>query len=204
MIRQFHLLLFFSLSLAVFVLTGCVTVPQGYTPSAKLEKNVSSRKYDVTYSLSYASDGDSSVGRASESRLREIIGDRLRKSGYFSHVTYKNPEEKSPYHIHFIAHYSMLPVDEAAVHGMLIGYTFLLIPSWVNMYLDLSAILMHENQKIYSSSTSENLRCFIWLPLAPLGILWNNWIAWTVQEKKCVNYVLNDLTEFQRTYFQKQ
>lgn len=183
------------------MLTGCITVPQNYTPSTKLTKNTSLNRYDVSYSLSYASDGDESPGRASESRIREIIENKLKDCDYFSSVTYKNLTEKSRYHFHFIVHYSMCPVDESEAHGYFAGCTLFLIPTWQNMYLDVSAIILHNNKKIYSTSTSENLRCYIWLPLAPLGMIWNNWISWTVQEKKCINYLLNDITDFQKTNF---
>ena len=190
---------FFVLLVSIF--TGCVTVPQYYTPSAKLARNLSSKQYDITFSLTYASDADESIGRAYEARLRAISEERLKKCGYFSTVTYKNPAEKGRYHIHFIAHYSMCPVNESEALGFFIGYTLSLIPTWQNMYIDLSAILMQNDKKIYSTSTSENLRCYIWLPLAPFGLLWNNWLAWTVQEKNCVDYLLNNLTEFQNSHF---
>ena len=189
---------FFILICSSFLfLNGCVTVPQSYTPSTSLNKNTCHDKYDISYSLSYISDGDVSIGRASESRMREIIEKQLKQSNYFSSVTYQDPAEKSRYHIHFIAHYSMCPVNESAEHGLLVGYTFCLIPTWQNMYLDLSAVLIRDNRKIYSVSTSENLRCYIWLPLAPFGLIWNNWISWTVQEKKCINYLLNNIIDFQ-------
>lgn len=189
---------FFILICSSFLfLNGCVTVPQSYTPSTSLNINTCHDKYDISYSLSYISDGDVSTGRASESRMREIIEKQLKQSNYFSNVTYKDPAEKSHYHIHFIAHYSMCPVDESTEHGYFAGDTLFLIPTWQNMYLDLSAFLIRDNRKVYSVSTSENLRCYIWLPLAPFGLIWNNWISWTVQEKKCVNYLLNSITDFQ-------
>ena len=48
----------------------------------------------------------------------------------------------------------MCPVNESAALGFFIGYTLSLIPTWQNMYIDLSAILMQNDKKIYSTSTS--------------------------------------------------
>ena len=184
--------IFFTIFMGITVVfTGCLCVPQYYTPSVRLERNISSNKYDISFSLSYLSDGDESIGRASEARLKEIIENKLIDSGFFSSVTYRIPSEKTRYHVHFIAHYSMCPANESVAHGLFVFSTYYLIPSWQNMYLDLSAILMYDNKKIYSISTSENLRCYIWLPLTPICLIWNNWLAWTVQEKNCVNYLLN-------------
>lgn len=196
-----HLFFSFLFSLGMLFLTGCLTLPRGYTPSAKLMKNVTSQKYDVTYSLSYIADGDVAEGSASEAQLRKFIEKGLKNSGCFSTVSYKNPGEMSGYHIHFIAHYSSLPVNEATIFDMTLGYTLFLIPCWQSTYLDLSAVLMYEKKKVHSCSTSEELRTYFWLPLAPLGVLWNDWIAWTVQEKNSINFVLNDLTSFQESFF---
>ena len=83
---------FFILIYSSFLfLNGCVTVPQSYTPSTSLNINTCHDKYDISYSLSYISDGDVSTGRASESRMREIIEKQLKQSNYFSNVTYKDP-----------------------------------------------------------------------------------------------------------------
>lgn len=193
---------FLTVVISLF-LTGCISISQHYTPSTKLEKNLSSNKYDISYSLSYIVDGTEIIGQASEPQLRKIIEEKLMQSGYFSSVTYKLPNEKSRYHIYFNAHYSACTEAENMEHALLVGYTLCVIPSWQNSYLDLSAILTYDNMKIYSISTSENMRCFIWLPLVPFGLIWNDWLAWRTQEKKCINYLLNNITNFQENYFKQ-
>lgn len=186
------------LLLGALMLSGCICVPQYYTPSAKLrvdKSGVDSPRYDVTYSMSYYTDGDKSIGRAEEGRFRELIGEKLRATKHFGSVMYKPVDERSPYHIHFIIRYSMNDILDSPAQSMLLGYSLGLLPSWQDMYLDMSAIVIVNDTKVYSTVAAENLRCYIWLPLLPFGMIWNNWLAWTVQEKNGVNFILNDIIE---------
>ncbi len=185
----------------IILLQGCMIVPQGYTPSTSLlkHKNIAaSSKYDVTFSVEYISDGDQSIGRASNVQIIEIIKEKLIDSNAFTQVSYVDLAGKSKYHIHFIVHYSMVSAGESAKHGLLIGYTFCTIPTWQSMPIDISAKIYLKDKVIHSIATAEVLRCYIWLPLLPVCLVWNNWWAWTTQEKKCVNYIVNDLTNFQK------
>lgn len=194
-------LLLFSVSLMV-ILSGCLLVPSGYTPAVEFAKNSKIKKYAVTFSVDYLSDGDVSIGRASQEKYIDWLKDDLQKSGAFSSVTYKSFAQKSNYHIHFIFHYSCMPVNESAAMGFLMGYTFCAIPMWMNMYLDSSAILYLNGNPICSPATAENLRCYVWAPFLPVGLVWNQWWAWTTQEKKCYRYLINEIVNYQRSNLQ--
>ena len=193
--------LLFSVSLMV-ILSGCLLVPFGYTPEVGFVPNSGIKKYAITFSVDYLSDGDVSIGRASQEKYIDWLKDDLQKSGAFSSVTYKSFAQKSNYHIHFIFHYSCMPVNESAAMGFLMGYTFCVIPMWMNMYLDSSAILYLNGNPICSPATAENLRCYVWAPFLPVCLIWNQWWAWTTQEKKCYRYLINEIVDYQRSNLQ--
>ena len=195
------ILLLFSVSM-MMMLSGCLLIPSGYTPDVNFVRNDEIKKYAVTFSVDYLSDGDRSIGRASREKYIDWLKDDLMKSGAFSSVTYKSFAQKSNYHIHFIFHYSCMPVGRSIALGVLIGYSFGTIPVWQNMFLDSSAILYLNNKPIYSPATAENLRCYIWVPFLPVGLVWNSWWAWTTQEKKCYRYLINEIIDYQRSHLQ--
>ena len=167
------------------MLSGCLHIPLGYTPNGDFPANYDAKKYTLTFSVDYLSDGDVSIACASQEKYIDWLKEDLQKSGAFSSVTYKSFAQKSNYHIHFIIHYSCMPVNESTAMGFLMGYTLFTIPMWMNMYLDSSAILYLNGNPICSPTTAENLRCYVWAPFLPVGLVWNQWWAWTTQEKKC-------------------
>jgi hypothetical protein len=193
----------FSLSLiSAVILSGCLQIPLGYTPSVDFPQDNENKKYALTFSVDYLSDGDVSIGRASQEKYIDWLKEDLRKSGAFNSVTYKPFSQKSNYHLHFLIHYSCMPVNESAGLGFLMGYTLCTIPMWLNMYLDMSAILYLNGTPVHSPTTAEALRCYVWVPFLPVGLVWNQWWAWTTQEKKCYRYLINDVINYQRVNLQ--
>lgn len=176
---------------------GCLEVPLGYTPETEIQPLSHSKKYTVTYSVDYISDGDVSMGRANEAMYINWLGEYLQKTNAFSKVAYRNFTAKSNYHIHFLIHYSAMPVNEAAVTVFLMGYTLTAIPMWVNMYLDVSAIVYLNQKPVFSSATAEDVRCYVWLPFLPVGLVWNQFWVWTIQEKKVCRYLINEVVKYQ-------
>ena len=179
-----------------FCLTGCLTVPMNYTPKASLEKNVTPRKYDVTYSLVFTDDSrDEYIGYVpDESGWNKTIDKALRQSGYFSSVSRRDLPEKSDYHIHFIVHTTY---EGMTGWSIVSACTLFIFPGYEDAGMDISAVLFHKGVKVYSASTSEKMRCFLWLPLAPVGIFLNDFVIWHSNEKRCLNYVLNQVGKFQ-------
>lgn len=192
-------ILLLSLSLvSLFALSGCLLIPQGYTEDAVLSNQRGNKRYAVTFSVDYLSDGEVSVGRASQKQYIEWLKEDLRDSGAFSSVTYKPFAQKSNYHIHFLIHYSGMPMDEHDDFENVLGCTLGMIPMWYDTFLDASAILYLNGKPIHSPAASEALRCYVWLPFLPVGLVWNKWWAWTTQEKKCCRYLIHELSEYQR------
>lgn len=195
------ILLLVSVSL-VIMFSGCLQIPLGYTPKSDFPTNYDAKKYAVTFSIDYIAERDDVFGLATQEKYIDWLKEDLQKSGAFSSVTYKSFTQKSNYHIHFIFHYSYMTVKESATMGFLMGYTFCAIPMWMNMYLDSSAILYLNGNPIYSPATAENLRCYVWVPFLPVGLVWNQWWAWTTQEKKCYRYLINEIVDYQRSHLQ--
>ena len=195
-------LLLIASIMAICIFSGCLQVPLGYTKNIDIPENYNAKKYDVTFSVDYLSDGDVSIGRATQEKYIDWLKKDLQKSGAFSSVSYKPFSQKSNYHIHFLIHYSCMPVDQAAGLGLLMGYTMLTVPMWINMYLDTSAILYLNGQPVCSPTTAEALRCYVWAPFLPVGLIWNQWWAWTTQEKKCCRYLINEIVTYQKNSLQ--
>ena len=175
--------------------TGCLEIPMGYTPNEALQINDSfSKKYSLTYSVDFMSDGDVSFGRASRERYIEWIKDYLEETGAFN-VSYRDFSSKSNYHVHFLIHYSCQSVGESLLLGYYFGFTFCTLPGWLNMYLDTSAVVYLNGNPVCSPTTSEDIRVVVWLPFLPVGLIWNQWWAWTTQEKKCCRFLINEIVE---------
>ena len=196
-------IMLFALSIiSVCILAGCLEIPLGYTHCVDFPQKYENKKYSITFSVDYIAERDDVFGIATQEKYIDWLKDDLQKSGAFSSVTYKSFAQKSNYHIHFIFHYSCMPVNESAAMGFLMGYTCCAIPMWINMYLDSSAILYLNGNPIYSPATAENLRCYVWVPFLPVGLVWNQWWAWTTQEKKCYRYLINEIVDYQRINLQ--
>ena len=173
--------------------TGCLEIPMGYTPNEDLQTIDSiTKKYSLTYSVDFMSDGDVSIGRASRERYIEWIKDYLEETGAFN-VSYRDFSSKSNYHVHFLIHYSCLSVGDSVLLGYYLGTTLLAFPGWMNMYLDASAIVYLNGNPVCSPTTCEDIRVVVWLPFLPVGLVWNQWWAWTTQEKKCCRYLINEI-----------
>lgn len=182
----------------IILLTGCLQIPLGYTPNVDIPQNYEGNKYDITFSVEYLSDGDVSIGRATKEQYVSWIKNYLEESNAFNSVTYKDINNKSNYHIHFIVHYSALPVGESAGIGFIMGYTLFTIPMWINMNLDSSAILYLHGKPLFTPTTTETLKCYVWLPFLPVGLVWNQWWAWSTQETKCCRYLINEIVTYQK------
>ncbi len=188
------------------ILSSCVEISSGYTISQPLNKYtpISSQKYDVTYSVSYFANRLDIIGANSETDFRVKIAEKLKKTGLFSKVTYTSFENKSDYHYHFKIIFNAPSVNEEMPVIYLSGVTMLLIPAWETASLDFSGIVYFKNKEIYSSSTPEIIKCYWWLPLIPIGIIWNDWFAMQHVENKEMNYVINKLSDFhQRAFINK-
>ena len=80
--------LFFLSFASVLVLSGCLQIPLGYTRNVDFPTNYKSKKYAITFSVDYLSDGDISIGRASNEKFNERLKENLQKSSQFRPLAY--------------------------------------------------------------------------------------------------------------------
>jgi len=174
-------------------------VPLGYTPNTTIKTSKNSFKYDLTFSVSYYSEREDIIGNAGNAEFTELIQKRLVASECFSSVRYASVGEMSPYHVHFNFRVSGPTVPESMGVGYLAGMTLMVIPTWETFAIDSSAKVFVDRKKVHSVATTELERVFIWLPLAPVGTVWNSWAAWGHEEKKAVDFLIKDINTFQES-----
>lgn len=191
--------------LCVF-LNGCAIFNFGYTPDENLniynnDENI--HKYNLSYSVYYFTNRFDIIGNSLEQNLTKRIGESLKQSNLYSKVINQSLESMSDYHVHFQIILQAPTVNDAVAVGLLSGYTLALIPVWETLTYDMSATLYHKKEKIYSISTAELLKCYIWLPFAPIGLIWNNWFAIQHVEEKEINYLINNLSNFNLEFIKR-
>jgi hypothetical protein len=183
-------------------LTSCLVFSNDYTPKKALKKNTaSSPRYNITYSVDYDNVGEGvfTIGEDDLAENQKRIEKHLKKSGYFSSVSYRPLSEKSDYHIHFTVRYCASKPDKAMAIAFIASYTGCLFPFHEDAHLDVSAILLRKDVKIHSVATSEEMTAYCWLPLLPFNFFWNNWLSWGTSENKVIDFIINDITAFQET-----
>ena len=133
--------------------------------------------------------------------LRDKIDVALRGTGLFSEVSYGRGDADDSYHVSFIFKQSGVTVEDSMAVGFLSGYTLLLMPTGEVLTFDGSATLSLKGNPIYTTVKAEELRCLIWLPLAPAGLFMNSWAVWHYAEQGTVNALVNDIAEYHRKHF---
>lgn len=183
---------------------GCAYLPLGYTPLSSLEKypeNTHEQKFDVTFSVSYFTNRSDVFGVASENEIKTEMAKKLKATNLFSSVTYADANNKSPYHFSFFIVYGMPSIESSLGVALLSGYTLCLIPTWETFSCDIIGLVYLNDKLTHSVSSAEINRAFIWLPLAPIGTVWNFWFAWDYVENKLENFIINDISKYHYTTF---
>ena len=174
--------------------SACLQLPLEYMPNERLKAAAPGSKIrEVTYSVEQVIDGPFgwADGIATQKVLIGYIGNQLRKCRAFSKVTYKPFSSKSKYHIHFTAHYSAMPRDDVRLRQALMLCSFFIIPVRFASSLDMTAIVYWQDKAFYSPVATTGLQNYVWLGFLPVGMVWNNWWAWTQEEKKCSRLLVN-------------
>lgn len=192
-----------SIVFAVLILLSspaCLQVPMDHLPDEPLIiPAAGAKRHDVTYSVELIIDGsfDQFSGIAPQKVMLRYIGEQLRQSGAFKLVSYKPFSAKSSRHIHFTAHYSKPRKKDVVSIQALMFLSFFTIPTWITSDLDMTAIVYLQDKAVYAPVTTVGLRNYVWLGFLPVGLVWNNWWAWTVQEKKCSRRLINRIIQKQ-------
>ena len=196
---------FLFVVLTLLTVSGCVNWDAGYTENKTVRRySVSSvDKVPITYSVSMKSERDDVTALPDIQSLRKNIERALKETGMFSEIHYGVNGGSDSYHIEFSFHQGGSSIEDLMAAGIVAGYTLLLVPVWEIITFDGSAVLSLQGKPIYSTAKAEEMRCVVWLPLAPVGIFMNSWSVWHYLEKGAVNALCDAIAQEHKKRFLK-
>ena len=193
------------IGLLLTFVSGCAIWDAGYTENKPVRRYSvpSVDKVPITYTVSMKSERDDVIALPDVESLRKNIERALKETGMFSEIHYGAKGGADSYHIEFLFHQGGTSIEDSMAAGIVAGYTFLLLPVWEVVTFDGSAVLSLQGKPIYSTAKAEEMRCVIWLPLAPVGIFMNSWSVWHYLEKGSVNALCEAIAQEHKTRFLK-
>ena len=191
--------------LALLSVSGCAIWDAGYTENKPVRRYSvpSVDKVPITYNVSMKSERDDVIALPDIESLRKNIERALKETGMFSEIHYGAKGGADSYHIEFSFHQGGTSIEDSMAAGIVAGYTLLLLPVWEVATFDGSAVLSLQGKPIYSTAKAEEMRCVIWLPLAPVGIFMNSWSVWHYLEKGSVNALCEAIAQEHKKRFLK-
>ena len=196
--------LFFVVAL-VIAISGCAIWDAGYTENKPVRKYsvTSVDKLPITYSVSMKSERSDVIALPDMKSLRKNIERALKETGMFSEIHYGAKGGADSYHVEFSFHQGGTTIEDSMAAGIIAGYTMLLVPVGEIITFDGSAVLSLQGKPIYSTAKAEEMRCVIWLPLAPVGLFMNSWSVWHFLEKGTVNALCEAISQEHKRRFLK-
>lgn len=189
--------------LPALLVAGCLSVDRGYAPNVSLTRHTIPEPHTcpVSFSVELEEARDDFWFRPDAIGLRDKVRDALEATGLFSDVRLAEKPEPDTYHIAFTFHTGGTdgPTSGSAWNWALKSLT--LIPVWDNATFDGAAVVYLRGKPIHAAGAAECLQKFIWLPLAPLGLLWSDPVAWHFTEKGVINNLVNDVSAYHRQRF---
>lgn len=184
-------------------LSGCAVLDAGYTENKPVRRYSvpSVDKVPITYSVSIKSERDDVIALPDIESLRKNVECALKETGMFSEIRYGAKGGMDSYHIEFLFHQGGTSVEDSMAAGLVAGYTLLLFPVWEIITFDGSAVLSLQGKPIYSTAKAEEMRCVVWLPLAPIGVFMNSWSVWHYLEKGSVNALCDAIAQEHKKRF---
>ncbi len=191
--------------LALLSVSGCAIWDAGYTENKPVRRYSvpSVDKVPITYNVSMKSERDDVIALPDIESLRKNIERALKETGMFSEIHYGAKGGADSYHIEFSFHQGGTSIEDSMAAGIVAGYTLLLLPVWEVVTFDGTAVLSLQGKPIYSTAKAEEMRCVIWLPLAPVGIFMNSWSVWHYLEKGSVNALCEAIAQEHKKRFLK-
>ena len=191
--------------LMLLTVSGCAIWDAGYTENKPVRRYSvpSVDKVPITYSVSMKSERGDVIALPDIESLRKNVERALKDTGMFSEIHYGTKGGVDSYHIEFSFHQGGISIEDSMAVGLLAGYTFLLVPVGEVLTFDGSAVLSLQGKPIYSTAKAEEMRCVIWLPLAPVGLFMNSWSVWHYLEKGSVNALCETIAQEHKKRFLK-
>ena len=185
------------------ICSGCMIWDAGYTENKPVvETQISfDEKVPISYDIVLELERDDLFAKPEFQELRDKIERGLMGTGLFPEISYDKGNGNDSYHVSFLFRQSGMTVDDSMAVGLLAGYTFLLVPTVEVATFDVSAVLSLNGKPIYSTAKAEEIRCLIWLPLAPIGLFMNSWTAWHYAELGTINALVNDIATYHNRHF---
>lgn len=184
-------------------LSGCIVWDAGYTENkliSRYEVPIED-KFPITYSVSMGAERDDVIALPNVKDLRRKIENALKATGMFSEVVYEANGGQDSYHVEFSFHQAGMREDQSIAVGLLSVYTLLFVPTGEVLTFDGSAVLSLQGKPLYSTAKAEEIRCLIWLPLAPIGLFMNVWTTWDALSDGTINALCEEITqEHKRRY----
>ena len=185
------------------ICSGCIIWDAGYTENNPVVETLIpfDEKVPISYDLALELERGDIFAAPEIQELRDKIERGLKGTGLFPEISYGKGNTNDSYHVSFLFRQSGMTVDDSMAVGLLAGYTFLLVPTVEVITFDVSAVLSLNGKPIYSTAKAEEIRCLIWLPLAPTGLFMNSWTAWHYAELGTVNALVNDIATYHKRHF---
>ncbi len=189
------------LALLMFTLSfvcGCISVDCGYAPNDDIKAYAFSGtlRYPVTYSVNIEYSRDDFFFDPDYDDFAEEIKEKLVQTGLFSEVSHAYTPPKDGYHFAFNFHVAGASIEKSGEAGVVAGYSLFTIPVWEESTLDGAVTIYLQGEPIYAVGAAELLRHYVWLPLAPFGLIWNGATGWWMAEKGVINGLINGAATF--------
>lgn len=185
------------------LLPGCIMWDAGYTDNTPIiETRISVEdRVPISYDVILELDRNDIIAAPEMQELRDKIEEGLKATGLFSEILYGKGTIDDSYHVSFLFRQAGMTVEDSQAVGFLAGSTLLLVPTGEVLTFDGSAVLSLKGRPIYTTAKAEELRCLIWLPMAPAGLFMNSWSVWHYAELGTVNALVNDIAAYHRKHF---
>ena len=191
------------IAVILLLLPGCIIWDAGYTENKPVTRysvaNID--QLPITYSVSMISERGDVFALPDIKSLRSNIESALGNTGMFSEIHYGSKDGEDSYHVEFSFHQGGMNEEQSMAVVFLAGYTLLLIPTGEVLTFDGTAVLSIKGKPIYSVAKAEEVRCLIWLPVAPAGLFMNSWVIWHYTEKGIVNALCEAIAQEHKRRF---
>jgi hypothetical protein len=186
-----------NIYIVLIFLSSCATISGSNEPSISPNYEfvpiARENRKDVTFSVGYhvQMNEDIFIGRKD---VIEKIRDNFRNSKLFGKVAMSTSDDDiGDLHYHFDIKVQGPSVADQVAIGYLSGMTLTLIPVWQSADVDATMFVFKNGKEIHSASVSTTGTDVIWAPLLVLSPLLNHGTVGHYNNRKIMNYFMNEI-----------